>query len=165
MENKSFLCDKHNGCNSGTENVDFLAVLSDFKRACLRVNDVALEDENDLRDKEAIQNEESCTICCSHPFILSKTGYWIECTDTNCPKLRGILHLTDRMVNSFRDLGSSGKICTKVLPEEIYENYFYGSKHWNYYSREDKIGPVILTIKQEFRQSRDFLRLVLSHRC
>lgn len=158
MENKNKQNDKQNGGNLGAENSDFLAVLRDFKRACLRVDDVVLEEERVLHDKEEAQNGESCKICSSHPFILHKAGYWIECTDKNCPKMKTVLHLTDKLVNSFHDLGSSGKIYTKVLPEEIYENYFYGSKHWNYFCRDENIGPVILTIKQEFRQSKDFLR-------
>ncbi|EDO39335.1 predicted protein, partial [Nematostella vectensis] len=45
--------------------------------------------------------------------------------------------------------------------EEIYGSYFYGSKHWNYYSREIDIGPLILTVKQEFRQTADYLRIMV----
>jgi len=149
MENHILFCRLHGSNGDG----DFMSALREFKQNCLHVND-SNSDTNDF------DNNERCNSCSSHPFIVTKSGYWIECTSKNCPKLQGVLKVTDKLVNSFWDVGSSGRKITKVLPEEIYENYFYGSKHWNYYSREENIGPVILTIKQEFRHSRDFLRSV-----
>lgn len=154
MENQSLSCQHHDSHSKNGE-TDFLSTLRRFKSCCLHVNDGNVE-VNDLPDEDF--NNGNCYFCSSHPVITPKSGYWIECTTKNCPKLRGVLKMTDKLVNSFLDLGSSGKKITKVLPEEIYENYFYGSKHWNYYSREEKIGPVILSIKQEFRHSRDYLR-------
>jgi len=155
MENKSIFCHLH-GTNSKNDSSDFLSTLRDFKQTCVQGRNSVIDLNDAVRDGEP--TDENCTFCSSHPLITPKAGYWVECTNKNCPKLHSVLKLTDKLVNSFLDLGSSGKKVTKVLPEEIYENYFYGSKHWNYYSREDKIGPVILTIKQEFRHSRDFLR-------
>lgn len=153
MENQFLFCQLHGSNGNG----DFITALRQFKHNCLRENDINVK-VNDLEDE--VHNNQRCNFCSSHPFVTTKSGYWIECTCKNCPGLQGVLKLTDKLVNSFWDLGSSGRKITKVLPEEIYENYFYGSKHWNYYLREENIGPVILTIKQEFRHSRDFLRSV-----
>lgn len=149
MEDQSVFCPLH----ESNGDCDFISTLREFKQSCLP------DDNSEVSDLPVEEGQqERCNFCSSHPLITTKCGYWIECTSKNCTKLRSVFQLTDKLVNSFWDLGSSGRKMAKVLSEEIYENYFYGSKHWNYFSREETIGPVILTIKQEFRHSRDFLR-------
>ena len=33
--------------------------------------------------------------------------------------------------------------------QTTYEKYFYGTEHWNYFTNDDDLGPVILSLKQE----------------
>lgn len=52
---------------------------------------------------------------------------------------------------------SNGFELTSV-EQETYERYFYGSEHWNYFTNDEDLGPVILSIKQETLNGRDQFR-------
>ncbi|KAG8226254.1 hypothetical protein J437_LFUL004811 [Ladona fulva] len=41
------------------------------------------------------------------------------------------------------------------VEQETYEKYFYGTEHWNYFTNDEDLGPVILSIKQETLNNRD----------
>lgn len=45
--------------------------------------------------------------------------------------------------------------------EEVYEKHYYGREHWNYFTNDEVLGPVILSLKQEVIQSRDQFRILL----
>lgn len=45
--------------------------------------------------------------------------------------------------------------------EEIFEKYFYGREHWNYFTNDEALGPVIMSLKQETLGGRDQFRLLL----
>lgn len=47
------------------------------------------------------------------------------------------------------------------VEQETYEKYFYGSEHWNYFTNDEDLGPVILSIKQEMLNSRDQFRILV----
>lgn len=44
------------------------------------------------------------------------------------------------------------------VEQETYEKYFYGTEHWNYFTNDEDLGPVILSIKQETLNGRDQFR-------
>lgn len=46
------------------------------------------------------------------------------------------------------------------MEQETYEKYFYGTEHWNYFTNDEDLGPVILSIKQETLNGRDQFRYV-----
>ena len=45
--------------------------------------------------------------------------------------------------------------------EEIFEKYFYGREHWNYFTNDEALGPVIMSLKQETLGGRDQFRLLM----
>ena len=45
--------------------------------------------------------------------------------------------------------------------EEIYEKHYYGREHWNYFTNDEALGPVILSLKQESIGGRDQFRVLL----
>ncbi|XP_063224698.1 uncharacterized protein LOC134532208 [Bacillus rossius redtenbacheri] len=47
------------------------------------------------------------------------------------------------------------------VEQETYEKYFYSTEHWNYFTNDEDLGPVILSIKQETINGRDQFRAVL----
>lgn len=55
----------------------------------------------------------------------------------------------------------SGGFELTSVEQETYEKYFYGTEHWNYFTNDEDLGPVILSIKQETLNSRDQFRLVV----
>lgn len=46
------------------------------------------------------------------------------------------------------------------VEQETYERYFYGTEHWNYFSNDEDLGPVVLSLKQEIINGRDQFRSV-----
>ncbi|XP_076685202.1 rap GTPase activating protein radish isoform X2 [Andrena cerasifolii] len=47
------------------------------------------------------------------------------------------------------------------VEQETYEKYFYGTEHWNYFTTDEDLGPVILSIKQETLYGRDQFRILV----
>lgn len=47
------------------------------------------------------------------------------------------------------------------VEQETYEKYFYGTEHWNYFTNDEDLGPVILSIKQENLNGRDQFRILV----
>ncbi|XP_066145390.1 uncharacterized protein rsh isoform X3 [Euwallacea fornicatus] len=47
------------------------------------------------------------------------------------------------------------------VEQETYEKYFYGTEHWNYFTNDEDLGPVILSIKQETLNNRDQFRILV----
>ncbi|XP_053951707.1 uncharacterized protein LOC128859051 isoform X2 [Anastrepha ludens] len=47
------------------------------------------------------------------------------------------------------------------VEQETYEKYFYSTEHWNYFTSDDDLGPVILSIKQETLKGRDQFRILV----
>ena len=45
--------------------------------------------------------------------------------------------------------------------EEIFEKHYYGREHWNYFTNDEALGPVILSLKQETSGGRDQFRVLL----
>lgn len=45
--------------------------------------------------------------------------------------------------------------------EEIFEKHYYGREHWNYFTNDEALGPVILSLKQETFGGRDQFRILL----
>ena len=45
--------------------------------------------------------------------------------------------------------------------EEMYEKHFHGKEHWNYFTNDEGLGPVILSLKQEQVKGRDTFRILL----
>ena len=46
------------------------------------------------------------------------------------------------------------------VEQETYERYFYGTEHWNYFSNDEDLGPVVLSLKQEIINGRDQFRSI-----
>ena len=37
-----------------------------------------------------------------------------------------------------------------VFVQETHEKYFYSTEHWNYFTNDEDLGPVILSLKQVY---------------
>lgn len=45
--------------------------------------------------------------------------------------------------------------------EENYEKHYYGREHWNYFTNDELLGPVMLSLKQEVNNQRDHFHVLL----
>ena len=52
----------------------------------------------------------------------------------------------------------SGTFELTSVEQETYERYFYGTEHWNYFTNDEDLGPVVLSLKQEIINGRDQFR-------
>lgn len=52
----------------------------------------------------------------------------------------------------------TGQFELTSIEQETYEKYFYGTEHWNYFTQDEDLGPVILSLKQETSNGRDQFR-------
>ncbi|XP_068227278.1 uncharacterized protein rsh isoform X4 [Palaemon carinicauda] len=55
----------------------------------------------------------------------------------------------------------NGQFELTSIEQETYEKYFYGSEHWNYFTQDEDLGPVILSLKQETSNGRDQFRIMV----
>ena len=39
-----------------------------------------------------------------------------------------------------------------LLIQETHEKYFYSTEHWNYFTNDEDLGPVILSLKQVYTE-------------
>ncbi len=51
-----------------------------------------------------------------------------------------------------------GQFGLTSVEQETHEKYFYGTEHWNYFTSDEDLGPVILSLKQENINGRDQFR-------
>ena len=54
--------------------------------------------------------------------------------------------------------GAYGQFSLTTVQQETHEKYFYGSEHWNYFTNDEDLGPVVLSLKQENINGRDQFR-------
>ncbi|XP_050542293.1 uncharacterized protein LOC126906077 isoform X2 [Daktulosphaira vitifoliae] len=47
------------------------------------------------------------------------------------------------------------------VEQETFERYFYQKEHWNYFTNDEDLGPVILSLKQESINGRDQFRILV----
>ncbi|CAH1711684.1 unnamed protein product [Aphis gossypii] len=47
------------------------------------------------------------------------------------------------------------------VEQETFERYFYQKEHWNYFTNDEDLGPIILSLKQETINGRDQFRILV----
>ena len=51
-----------------------------------------------------------------------------------------------------------GSFSLTSVQQETHEKYFYGTEHWNYFTNDEDLGPVLLSLRQENINGRDQFR-------
>jgi len=67
-------------------------------------------------------------------------------------------HMTRRKTAIEEQFDRAGTFELTSVEQETYERYFYGTEHWNYFSNDEDLGPVVLSMKQEIINGRDQFR-------
>ena len=47
------------------------------------------------------------------------------------------------------------------IVQDTHEKYFYATEHWNYFTNDEDLGPIILSLKQENINGRDQFRILV----
>lgn len=121
------------------------------------------------------------TPCEQYPhFIRAAPGYWIECAgprkEEHALPEQKLLQGTNNNGGCGVSGGTSGSAAggcgtgCAIAPnvsggfelvsrdEDTFEKFFYGTEHWNYFTNDESLGPVIMSLKQENVNQRDQFR-------
>ncbi|XP_071043931.1 uncharacterized protein [Parasteatoda tepidariorum] len=133
------------GLSSGDE---FMQKLRDYKRQSLGCAEARRKSSTTLQFPIPVQACPGSGACEGFPHIIKIIlGYWVECSGTNSLNDMPNVNYTPQELEKKFELMS--------VEEETYEKYFYGTEHWNYFTNDEALGPVILSIKQENVYNRD----------
>ncbi|XP_078381245.1 uncharacterized protein LOC144664014 isoform X2 [Oculina patagonica] len=159
IDNQLF-CTAH--CQN-SEDLLLIRALKCFKARSLALKE-ALEDETAVNDFQEELTNFACT--CNDPKYVHKVnGYRVECTEKDCLTRDSFTKSHENRFKSYCDFGStriSGHTATVVPPEELYRQFFYGVKHWNYCTREEDIGIILITLKPETNpHSKGYFRIMI----
>ncbi|XP_014613053.1 PREDICTED: uncharacterized protein LOC106791710 isoform X1 [Polistes canadensis] len=183
------LCDLHFADVALMECSDFMQLLRSFKPHSLG-NAVARRKSSNtlifLLPSQACSDE----FCQEYPHnFIPAPGYWIECSrqqiTTDLSNERNDRDGLDPdeiedyqfSLSEEREFESNDVLRKKTaieeqwekyqcfeltsVEQETYEKYFYASEHWNYFTNDEDLGPVILSIKQETLNGRDQFRILV----
>ncbi|KAH7945255.1 hypothetical protein HPB49_008668 [Dermacentor silvarum] len=139
------------GLSSGEE---FLAKLREYKRQSLGCAEARRKSSTTLTFPVPVQ---ACpgTPCEQYPHCIKSTpGYWIECAG---PKKESdaLLDPVDGADSCGLPSNVSGGLELVSRDEDTYERHFYGKEHWNYFTNDEALGPVIMSLRQENINNRD----------
>ncbi|XP_065311271.1 uncharacterized protein rsh isoform X1 [Dermacentor albipictus] len=145
------------GLSSGEE---FLAKLREYKRQSLGCAEARRKSSTTLTFPVPVQ---ACpgTPCEQYPHCIKATpGYWIECAG---PKKESdaLLDPVDGADSCGLPSNVSGGLELVSRDEDTYERHFYGKEHWNYFTNDEALGPVIMSLRQENINNRDQFRVML----
>ncbi|CAN8013383.1 unnamed protein product [Ixodes persulcatus] len=160
------------GLSSGEE---FLAKLREYKRQSLGCAEARRKSSTTLTFPVPVQ---ACpgSPCEQYPhFIKAAPGYWIECAgprkesdalpetgqqpDVSPGKSNGAAASGGCASGGGCSLANvSGALELVSRDEDTYEKFFYGTEHWNYFTNDESLGPVLMSLKQENINNRDQFR-------
>ena len=129
-----------------------IQALKSFKARSLALKST-LEEESVVSDFREESSLDSNVCTCSEPkYVQRVRGYYSECTEKECPQRDSFTKIHENRFKSYSDLGSSrisGYAAASVAPDDFYRHFFYGVKHWNFCTREEDIGFVLITFRPE----------------
>ncbi|GFR30573.1 LIM zinc-binding domain-containing protein [Trichonephila clavata] len=150
FQNKIY-CSLHyadvSGLSSGDE---FMQKLRDYKRQSLGCAEARRKSSTTLQFPVPVQACPGTGACEGFPHTIKVIpGYWIECSGG------GSNNTNENLSVNYTPQELEKKFELITVEEETYEKYFYGTEHWNYFTNDEALGPVILSIKQENVYNRD----------
>lgn len=135
-----------------SQNDALIQALKSFKARSLALKE-ALQEESVVSDFQDESSFYSRVCACSEPkYVQRVRGYYSECTEKECPQRDSFTKSHENRFKSYCDLGStriSGHAAASVAPDDFYRHFFYGVKHWNFCTREEDIGFVLITFRPE----------------
>ncbi|XP_076350365.1 uncharacterized protein LOC143246977 isoform X2 [Tachypleus tridentatus] len=109
--------------------------------------------------------------CTYHPnFIRATPGYWIECSGDEISDLGNLSPTPEEEDDESETFCKGRQQCVSPMENEFqltlteketYEKHFYVTEHWNYFTNDEDLGPVVLSFKQENITNRDQFRIML----
>ena len=161
---KKFYCHLHYDHESPNVHENFFRELGIFKQIALmkieghgRGKDITLLSQT--------QNDYLKCQCTSGELLLINEGYWIECVLEECPFY--CFYRTYNRTNfeipywKLSTIHSEGHFQIDFFEEELFELCFADDIHANYYSVDENIGPIILSMKHGFISGKSCYRYKL----
>lgn len=150
---------------SSQEDDALIQALKSFKARSLALKS-AFEEESVVSDFQEESSLDGSVCACSEPkYVQRVRGYYSECTKRECPKRDSFTKSHENRFKSYCDLGSSrisSHAAASVAPDDFYRHFFYGVKHWNFCTREEDIGFVLITFRPESSpHSKGYFRIMV----
>ncbi|XP_070543447.1 uncharacterized protein [Ptychodera flava] len=141
---KKLYCETHYVCSFETQEESYLKELRQLKSMCLGYA-VARR-----KSSTAFQIQVPAEACsCHHAHNIRQVpGYWVECWESEDGD-EGVVGL------------DSSEVSLTSYDQEIYGKHFYGSEHWNYFTEDDTLGPITLSLKLEAMEKREYFRILI----
>jgi len=80
----------------------------------------------------------------------------LQCSEEDEDRLRRLMEPTKTSIEEQWEKNGGFELTS--VEQETYERYLFGTEHWNYFTNDEDLGPVILSLKQETLNGRDQFR-------
>uniref|UniRef100_A0A7M6DN97 Uncharacterized protein n=2 Tax=Clytia hemisphaerica TaxID=252671 RepID=A0A7M6DN97_9CNID len=160
---KQFYCFKHYDHDGPDKHGHFFRELKQFRKYSIEKSKTSTVNGKTSPVKQHYQKNGLVKLDCKCSSGKS-SGYWYECTFRNCPSSQ--CYLKSRDFKHFHVATwkiTSGRSTTQIehSEEELYEMCYHGQRHANFYSVDERIGPIVLSLKHESIMKIPFYRILL----
>ncbi|XP_077862589.1 uncharacterized protein LOC102801706 [Saccoglossus kowalevskii] len=145
--NKKLFCERHYNSAFETSDGTYLKELRQLKAKCLGYAVARRKSSTAFQIQVPV---EACSCHRAHN-IRHVHGYWIECWE------RG----DNDPGNKPNGQRSETEFHPTSYEQEIYGKHFYGSDHSNHYTDDSELGPLVLSLKLEAHESREYFRILV----
>ena len=149
---KRFYCFRHYDHDSPNKHDFFFCELKVFRKYSIEKSKTLSNNGNKAKySKQQPQKNglESCSCLSGKP-----NGYWSECTNRNCVLgncyliSRDFKHFNVSQWQAIKDI-KLNSLSIEHTEEELYETCYHSQRHSNFYSVDERIGPIVLSLKHE----------------
>lgn len=148
---KQFYCFRHYDHDSPSEHDFFFRELKVFRKYSIEKSKT-LTNNGKVKSSGQLQKsglDVSCSCLNGKP-----NGYWSECTNRNCVLAncyllsRDFKHFNVAQWQVTKEI-EQNSLTIEHTEEELYETCYDGQRHSNFYSVDERIGPIVLSLKHE----------------
>lgn len=149
---KRFYCWRHYDYDGPNRHDNFLRELKTFKKYSIDKTNILMSG----RFSSSVKT--TSTKPCSQPKSCyctnERNGYWMECTDESCSFFNNYVKSRDDKHYEVPEwerekYEDNDDTTVEHCEEEIYEACFHKQRHSNFYSVDQRIGPIVLSLKHE----------------
>lgn len=153
---KRFYCWRHYDYDGPNRHDNFIRELKSFKKYSIDKTNILVSG----RFSPVKTLKDSKGSCCCHAN--ERNGYWLECTDESCRYFNSYVKSRDdkhyEVPEWDKERYNENLDVVEHCEEEIYEVCFHNQRHSNFYSVDQRIGPIVLSLKHETINKHPYYR-------
>ena len=159
---KQFYCFRHYDHDSPNRHNFFFCELKVFRKSSVDKSKTLINGKANYSKQHQKNGLVSCSCLNEKP-----NGYWSECTNRNCVLAncylisRDFKHFNVSQWQTVKEK-KQNSLTIEHTEEELYETCYHGQRHSNFYSVDERIGPIVLSLKHEIIKKIPYYRYALS---